>query len=154
MFRGQRVITYAQRTTDRRINQRGGTTVAVKFLSQEWAEAMTNALNSSEDFKSAASGQSAKLQQVVTDVDGGDVKYYFVLDGGTADISLGEVEGAEATVTQNYDTAAGLQKGEVNAQQAFMQGKLKVSGNMMKLMQLQAVISAIPKAVSDVEVEY
>jgi putative sterol carrier protein len=128
--------------------------VAVKFLSQDWAEAMTNALNSSEDFKSAASGQSAKLQQVVTDVDGGDVKYYFVLDGGKADVSLGEVEGAEATVTQNYDTAAGLQKGEVNAQQAFMQGKLKVTGNMMKLMQLQSVIGAIPKAVSDVEVEY
>jgi putative sterol carrier protein len=128
--------------------------VAVKFLSQEWAEAMTKALNSSEEFKSAASGQSAKLQQVVTDVDGNDVKYYFVLDGGTADVSLGEVEGAEATVTQNYDTAAGLQKGEVNAQQAFMQGKLKVSGNMMKLMQLQGVIGAIPKAVSDVEVEY
>jgi putative sterol carrier protein len=35
-----------------------------------------------------------------------------------------------------------------------MQGKLKVSGNMMKLMQLQGVIGAIPKAVSDVEVEY
>jgi putative sterol carrier protein len=132
----------------------GGTTVAVKFLSQEWAETMTSALNSSADFKSAASGKSAKLQQVVTDVEGGEVKYYFILDNGTANVSLGEVEGAEATVTQNYDTAAGLQKGEVNAQQAFMQGKLKVSGNMMKLMQLQSVISAMPKAVGDVDVEY
>ena len=138
--------------TNRRLA--GGTTVAVKFLSQEWAETMTSALNSSDDFKSAASGKSAKLQQVVTDVEGAEVKYYFVLDNGTANVSLGEVEEPEATVTQNYDTAAGLQKGEVNAQQAFMQGKLKVSGNMMKLMQLQGVISAMPKAVGDVEVEY
>ncbi|MGH2752477.1 MAG: SCP2 sterol-binding domain-containing protein [Actinomycetota bacterium] len=128
--------------------------MAVKFLSQEWAETMTDALNSSDDFKSAASGQAAKLQQIVTDVDGGDVKYYFVLDNGTADVSLGEIEGPEATITQNYDTAAGLQKGEVNAQQAFMQGKLKVSGNMMKLMQLQGVIGAVPKAVADIDVEY
>jgi putative sterol carrier protein len=128
--------------------------VAVKFLSQEWAETMTNSLNSSDEFKSAAGGQSTKLQQVVTGVDGGDLKYYFVLDNGTAEVSLGEIEGAEATVTQNYDTAAGLQKGEVNAQQAFMQGKLKVSGNMMKLMQLQGVIGAMPKAVAEVEVEY
>lgn len=128
--------------------------MAVKFLSQEWAEAMTNSLNDSDAFKSAAGGQSTKLQQVVTDVDGGEVKYYFVLDNGTAEVSLGEIKGAEATVTQNYDTAAGLQKGEVNAQQAFMQGKLKVSGNMMKLMQLQGVIGAMPKAVADVEVEY
>lgn len=128
--------------------------MAVRFLSQEWAEAMTNSLNASDAFKSAAGGQSTKLQQVVTDVDGGEVKYYFVLDNGTAGVSLGEIEGAEATVTQNYDTAAGLQKGEINAQQAFMQGKLKVSGNMMKLMQLQGVIGAMPKAVADVEVEY
>jgi putative sterol carrier protein len=154
MFRSRRSITGAahkNRTNHRYV---GGTTVAVKFLSQEWAETMTSALNSSDDFKSAATGKSAKLQQVVTDVDGGEVKYYFVLDNGTANVSLGEIEGAEATVTQNYDTAAGLQKGEVNAQQAFMQGKLKVSGNMMKLMQLQSVISAMPKAVGAVDVEY
>ncbi|MDQ3878359.1 MAG: SCP2 sterol-binding domain-containing protein [Actinomycetota bacterium] len=35
-----------------------------------------------------------------------------------------------------------------------MQGKLKISGNMMKLMQLQGVFTAMPKAVSDVEVDY
>ena len=128
--------------------------MAVKFLTQEWAESMTGALNSSDDFKSAASGQSTKLQQVVTDVDGGEVKYYFVLDDGTATVSLGEVEGPEATITQNYETASGLQKGDLNAQQAFMQGKLKVSGNMMKLMQLQKVIGSMPKAVAGIEVEY
>ena len=156
MFRGQRTFTGRHLTprTGRFAEKLGGTTVAVKFLSQQWAETMTTALNSSDDFKTAASGQSAKLQQVVTDVEGGDVKYYFVLDNGTANVSLGEVEEAEATVTQNYDTASGLQKGEVNAQQAFMQGKLKVSGNMMKLMQLQKVIGSIPKAVAGVEVEY
>jgi putative sterol carrier protein len=142
MFRSQRRLT------------KEAPIVAVKFLSQEWAETMTSSLNSSDEFKSAAGSQSAKLQQVVTDVEGGDVKYYFVLDNGAAEVSLGEIQGAEATVTQNYDTAAGLQKGEVNAQQAFMQGKLKITGNMMKLMQLQSVISAMPKAVADVEVEY
>ena len=41
--------------------------MAVKFLSEEWAQAMTEALNSSDDFKSAAASQQAKLQQVVTD---------------------------------------------------------------------------------------
>nr|MBA2601559.1 SCP2 sterol-binding domain-containing protein [Actinomycetota bacterium] len=36
----------------------------------------------------------------------------------------------------------------------FMQGKLKISGNMMKLMQLQNVFNAMPKAAAGVEVEY
>lgn len=129
--------------------------MAVKFLSEEWAQAISGALNSSEDFKKAASGQQAKIQQVVTDSpDGSEVKYYFKLEGGTVDISLGELSDAEATISQNYDTAVAINKLELNAQNAFMQGKLKISGNMMKLMQLQPVINAMPKAVADVEVEY
>ena len=129
--------------------------MAVKFLTEEWASTMTDALNSSEDFKKAAAGQQVKLQQVVTEVpDGGEGKYYFTLDNATAQVGLGEIDGAEATITQNYDTAVAIQKQELNAQNAFMQGKLKISGNMMKLMQLQGVFNAMPNAVKGVEVEY
>lgn len=129
--------------------------MAVKFLSDEWAQEMTNALNSSDDFQSAASGQSVKLQQVVTDTpDDGEQKYFFTLEGGKVQIGLGEITDAEATLTQTYETAVAITKQELNAQNAFMQGKLKISGNMMKLMQLQGVFNAMPKAVTDVEVEY
>ena len=129
--------------------------MAVKFLSEEWATAMTDALNSSEAFQSAASGQAVKLQQVVTDTpDGGETKYYFTLDGGKADVSIGEIADAEATLTQTYETAVAITKQELNAQNAFMQGKLKISGNMMKLMQLQGVFNAMPQAANEVEVEY
>lgn len=128
--------------------------MAVKFLSQEWASSMKDALNSSEDFKKSASGQQVKLQQVVTDTPDGETKYYFTLDNGAVDIGLGEIADAEATLTQNYDTAAAISKQELNATNAFMQGKLKISGNMMKLMQLQGVFNAMPKAVEGVEVEY
>jgi putative sterol carrier protein len=129
--------------------------VAVKFLSEEWAQAMTEALNSSEDFKKAATGQQAKLQQVVTDTpDGGEVKYYFKLENGSGEVALGELADSEATISQNYETAAAINQQQLNAQNAFMQGKLKIQGNMMKLMQLQSVINTLPKAVSDVEVEY
>ncbi|MDQ3878360.1 MAG: hypothetical protein M3290_08445, partial [Actinomycetota bacterium] len=66
--------------------------MGVKFLSEEWAQSMTQALNSSEEFKSAASSQQAKLQQVVTDApDQGEVKYYFTLDGGSATVALGDL---------------------------------------------------------------
>ena len=35
-----------------------------------------------------------------------------------------------------------------------MQGKLKISGNMMKLMQLQGVLGAMPAAIKTVPVDY
>ncbi len=129
--------------------------MAVKFLSDEWAQEMTNALNASDDFQSAASGQSVKLQQVITDTpDGGEQKYFFTLEGGKVQIGLGEITDAEATLTQTYETAVAITKQELNPQNAFMQGKLKISGNMMKLMQLQGVVNAMPKAVTGVDVDY
>jgi putative sterol carrier protein len=128
--------------------------MGVKFLTEEWAKTMTEALNSSDEFKSAASGQETKLQQVITDAPEGEAKYYFTLSDGSAEVSLGELSDADATITQNYETGVAIQKQELNAQQAFMQGKLKISGNMMKLMQLQGVFNAMPKAVDDIEVEY
>jgi putative sterol carrier protein len=129
--------------------------VAVKFLTEEWTQAVTDALNSSEAFQKAASGQQAKIQQVVTDSPGGgEVKYYFTLQEGKAEVSLGELADAEATISQNYETAAAIDRTELNAQNAFMQGKLKISGNMMKLMQLQGVINTMPQAVSGLEREY
>ncbi len=57
-------------------------------------------------------------------------------------------------MTQSYDTAVAIAKQELNAQNAFMQGKLKISGNMMKLMQLQSVFNAMPKAAEGIDVEY
>jgi putative sterol carrier protein len=129
--------------------------LAVKFLSEEWAQAVTDALNSSNDFKTAAGRQTAKLQEVVTDSpQGAEVKYYFSLEGGDARVALGELDGAEATISQNYETAVALDKQELNPQQAFMQGKIKISGNMMKIMQLQPVFSALPKAAAKVDREY
>lgn len=129
--------------------------MAVKFLTEEWAQAMTDALNSSDDFRKAAASHQAKLQQVVTDVpDGGEVKYYFKLEDGSCEVALGELADAEATISQTYEIAAAINKQELNAQNAFMQGKLKIQGNMMKLMQLQGVVNTMPKAVSGVEVEY
>lgn len=128
--------------------------MALKFLSEEWAGEITSTLNSSDDFQKAAGAQTAKIQQIISDAPGGEAKYYFKLENGTAEVALGELADAEATITQNYDTAAGISKGEINPQNAFMQGKLKISGNMMKLMQIQGVINAMGKAVSDVDVEY
>ena len=47
-----------------------------------------------------------------------------------------------------------ISKGELNTQMAFMTGKMKVSGNMAKIMMNQAVFTKFAEASSAVEVEY
>lgn len=127
--------------------------MGVKFLSEEWAGAMTEKLNASEQFKQAAGSQAAKLQQVVSTPDG-EVKYYFKLEGGAAEVALGELDGAEATISQDYDTAVALSKNELTGTAAYMSGKIKVQGDLMKLMQLQGIFNTLPAIAAEVDVEY
>ena len=128
--------------------------MGVKFLSQEWAEQISAALNSSAEFQSAAVSKAVGLQQVVKDTPEGEIRYYFSLEDGTAAIALGELANPDATVEQSSETAMAMSRGEVGASQAYMQGKLKILGNLMKLMQLQGVLGAMPEAVKSVPVDY
>jgi putative sterol carrier protein len=128
--------------------------MGVKFLSGEWTQAVQDALNANESFRSQAASQSAALQQVVS-TPGGEVRYWFQLEGGEARLGLGELEGAsDATISQDYDTAVALSRNELSATAAYMSGRLRVSGNLMKLMQLQGVLGQLPTALRDLEVDY
>ena len=124
-----------------------------KFLSEEWANEVKTALSTNDAVKSAAGSMTAKIQQVVTGPDG-ETKYWFKLEGGEVDLGLGEIENPDATITQDYETAAALSKNELTGTAAYMSGKLRVSGDLMKLMQLQGVLGQLPAALKDIDVEY
>jgi putative sterol carrier protein len=82
-------------------------------------------------------GASATIQYVVTGGPDGDVKYYWVLENGKLlEAQLGEIAGAQITLTMPYDVAVQIQHGELDANVAFMQGKMKAAGDMGKLMLL------------------
>ncbi|MEX1037287.1 MAG: SCP2 sterol-binding domain-containing protein [Acidimicrobiia bacterium] len=125
-----------------------------KFLSEEWAQEATEALNSHEGFKNAIGAADLGIQFNTTDAPDGEVDYYLSTSGGNATLALGTLEGADVTVKQNYDTAAAIAKGDLNTQTAFMTGKLKVSGNLAKLMMHQNAVQQWSAAVSDMEVEF
>lgn len=129
--------------------------MAVKFLTEEWTQAVTDALNANEGFTRAAGANTARLQQVVTGTPEGEKKYWFTLEGGKAQLGMGDLEGsADATVTQDYDTAVKLSKNELTGMAAYMSGKLRISGDMMKMMQLQGVLGQLPASLKDLDVEY
>jgi len=126
----------------------------VKFLSDEWTQAVQDALNSNETFKSAAGSQTAKVQQVVTAPEG-EKRYWFKLEGGQVSLGTGDSpDPVDATITQDYDTAVALAKNELTGTAAYMSGKIRVSGDLMKLMQLQGPLGQMPAALKDLDVEY
>ncbi len=128
--------------------------MGVKFLSEEWAQAVQDALNSNAAFKSAVGSVNARVQQVVT-ADDGEKRYWFTITNGEAGLGTGDLDGgADATITQDYATAVALSKNELTGVSAYMSGKLKVTGDMMKLMQLQGPLGQMPAALSGLDVEY
>jgi putative sterol carrier protein len=104
-----------------------------QYLSQEWLDE-TRKLAEGQPVRP---GATARIQYVNTGGPEGDIKYYWVLeDGKILDSQLGDVDDPDFTLTMTYDDAMKVQKGELDANAAFMQGRMKVSGNMAKLMSL------------------
>jgi putative sterol carrier protein len=125
-----------------------------KYLSQEWADQVIAALSASDDVKSAVKDVDLTIQQVVTGTDAGEAKYWVRFDDGAVEGGLGDAPAADVTITQDYATATEMNKGELNPQAAFMQGKLKVTGNMGKLLQHQGAMQAMFPVLASVETEY
>ena len=110
-----------------------------KYLSQEWLDE-GRALAASQPERP---GASAKMQYVVTGGPEGDIKYYWVLDNGKLlESHLGEIADADFTLTLTYDDSVKVAQGELDANAAFMQGRMKVAGNMGKLMQLMPLTNS------------
>lgn len=127
--------------------------MSVKFLSPEWAEAVKATLNASDGFRQAAANQRATIQQVITS-DDDETHYWIVIADGAIDLGVGDVEGADATITQSYETAVKLATSELSVITAFMTGKVKVAGNMGLLMGLQGALSQLPAAMQAIDTDY
>jgi putative sterol carrier protein len=126
-----------------------------KFLTEEWLADLTEALNGHDGFREAISDVDLKLQFEVTDPPEGQIGRYFLsLGGGEANAGAGDADDADASITSNYETAVAISKGDLNTQMAFMTGKIKVGGNMGKIMMHQAVLGQFAAAAADVDVEY
>ena len=127
--------------------------MGVQFLTDEWAREVKNAVQANDSVKSAAGSMTARVQQVITTPDG-EKRYWFKLEGGDVDLGMGDIDNPDATITQDYDTAVALSKNELTGTAAYMSGKLRVSGDLMKLMQLQGVLGQLPNALKDIDVDY
>jgi putative sterol carrier protein len=112
-----------------------------QFLSDEWIEA---AHQLREEFPDAAPvvGVPVRINLVVTEIPFGEGDIQAHLDNSAGDLRLdkGHLAEADLTVTVDYLTAkAILVDGNPQAaMQAFMTGKIRVDGDISKLMELQA----------------
>ena len=83
----------------------------------------------------AAPGVNAIVQFTMTGDQAAD--YYVTIAEGTCKVDEGKHESPTATLTMDSNDYLSMLSGKLNAQMAFMQGKLKISGDMGILMRFQ-----------------
>ena len=110
-----------------------------KYLSQDWLD-RARALAAGQPERP---GATAGIQWLVAKGPEGDIAYWWQLrDGRLAESALGKLDEPDITLSLSYEDSAKIQKGELDANAAFMQGRMKVAGNMATFMQLLPITNS------------
>jgi hypothetical protein len=113
------------------------------FLSDEWM-AEAKAIRAKYEGQTGKVTQSIRVNQVITDVPfgPGTINSYIDTSSGDVVMEIGALDTPDVTVTTDYATAKKLfvDQDQAAAMQAFMGGKIKVQGDMMKMMALQTAM--------------
>jgi hypothetical protein len=98
-----------------------------EFLSDAWFEALGAAAEGS----TVAAELDLVIQQVIPDGrDGGEVAYAVTAAGGALTVRRGRVDAPDITFTQDRATAEAIHRGELSAQTAFIDGRLRLGGDL------------------------
>lgn len=125
------------------------------FLTEEWTAAIRDALNANEEVTEFAAWAYITLEHVATGVPGrGDVHHWRRFADGKVDVELGAATDPVAVLTTSYEDAVAINKGELDLQAAFARGKLKVDGDVTKLLQHQAELSEVAATVHGAPTDY
>jgi putative sterol carrier protein len=113
------------------------------FLSDEWFVAARK-IRDELPAPSSPPAHQVKMNLIITEApfnDAAEIKVHVDTSGGEMKIDTGHIDVPDLTVTVDYETAKAIfiDQNPAAGMQAFMAGKVKVQGDMTKLMAMQQV---------------
>ena len=122
----------------------------LRYLSPRWFEEVNQAACTSAELRAATAGARVTIQQVVVDGPEGDVRYWVRVDDGTVEAGRGDAHDADATVSQSYETAVAVSRGDLGVEAALQAGRIRLSGDIAVLVRHQAALGAVGGALGAV----
>ena len=80
----------------------------------------------------------------------GDVTYHLQVGDGEARFGAGAAEPEHVRMEQTWDTAVAVATGDLNAQEAFVNGHIRLYGDQQRLLDAQPVFGALDAVFNDV----
>ncbi len=122
----------------------------VRYLSLGWIDALSDQVSTDPQLTELAGEHTVGVTQVVTDGPEGTVVYHLQVDGGSARFGAGSADPEHVRFEQAWDTAVAVATGELNAQEAFIAGRILLFGDHSRLMASQPVFGALDAVFSSV----
>ena len=111
------------------------------FLTQAWI----GELNAAGRNVSVPADLRLVVQQIVTS-EGPDVAYVIEIDDGLLRVRAGRADDPDVSFTQDRATAAAIAQGALSAQVAFMDGRLRLGGDLRSVLARAGDLAAIDDA--------
>jgi hypothetical protein len=143
----------------------GGSVGAVRYLGPEWMAAARRAVAVVDRLGDAAAGIRLTIEHVATDVPtwpwtrgaagplDGTIRWHVTIEGGRVQLAEGPAPQPDLRFTADYATAAAIARGELSAQRAFAEGRLRVGGDLSLLVRHQRALATVDDAMAWVRAE-
>lgn len=115
----------------------------IRYLSLAWIRELTREVAESQALSELAAEHSIGVTQVVTGGPEGDVTYHLRVADGAASFGAGPADPEDVRMQQEWATAVAVATGAMNAQEAFITGKILLFGDQQALMRAQPVFGAL-----------
>ncbi len=115
----------------------------VRYLSLDWIDELARAVAADEHLRELAGSHEIGLTQVVGDGPEGDVTYHLQVGDGIAQFGPGVAEPEHVRMEQSWDTAVAVATGDLNAQDAFVNGHIRLYGDQQRLLDAQPIFGAL-----------
>ena len=115
----------------------------MQYLSDAWIEAADTALSEGWD-AGADDGAGTTIAYTVSGTPQGKVSYHLHFGPEGAGVASGLPDAdPDVTMELDYDTAREIERGEASAQVAFMQGRIKLGGDVTVLLRGAERLAAV-----------
>ena len=114
----------------------------VEYLSSQWLAAADEALRSDEELQTTAGDIDLVIDQVVTRVEGEDIRYHMRFGNGVR-LLPGPAPKPDVSYRQTYEVAIAIAAGRDSAQMAFMRGDLVVGGDVRAMLPHRALLDRL-----------
>jgi putative sterol carrier protein len=126
-----------------RTDETDGADPGVRYLSLQWITELSREVADSEQLARLAATHSIGVTQVVTDGPEGTVTYHLAVRDGQARFGAGPADPEDVRMEQDWATAVAVATGALNAQEAFIGGQIRLTGNQQLLLESQPVFGAL-----------